>query len=290
MRYDYERVGENYTANKYNLSTGLASNVQTATYKDHMHFSQITPKFTLSQQISANKMVYASIARGYKAGGYNVTSTTQKLPAYDPEYNWNYEIGAKLAFLNGTLQTEMSLFYIDWKHQQVTTTVPGVGNIINNAGHSNSKGFELSATYRPIASLELQANYGYTYAQFLYYKKSATVDFTSNMLPMVPKQTMSFVANYTLSNVAGLDKLMFNAALTGTGKIYWTEDNKLKQPFYALLNLKIAATKGRFTWEVWTKNTTNTHYMSYAFVSSAAFAQQGKPFMIGTSLVFKLNP
>ena len=106
MRYDYERVGENYTANKYNLSTGLASNVQTATYKDHMHFSQITPKFTLSQQISANKMVYASIARGYKAGGYNVTSTTQKLPAYDPEYNWNYEIGAKLAFLNGTLQRE----------------------------------------------------------------------------------------------------------------------------------------------------------------------------------------
>ena len=54
---------------------------------------------------------------------------------------------------------------------------------------------------------------------------------------------MSFVANYTLSNVAGLDKLMFNAALTGTGKIYWTEDNKLKQPFYALLNLKIAATR-----------------------------------------------
>ena len=103
-------------------------------------------KITLSQQISANKMVYASIARGYKAGGYNVTSTTQKLPAYDPEYNWNYELGAKLAFLNGTLQTGMSLFYIDWKHQQVTTTVPGVGNIINNAGHSNSKGFELSAT------------------------------------------------------------------------------------------------------------------------------------------------
>ena len=139
MRYDYERVGENYTANKYNLSTGLASNVQTATYKDHMHFSQITPKFTLSQQISANKMVYASIARGYKAGGYNVTSTTQKLPASIQntigitklEQSW-------LSLWNSS--NRMSLFYIDWKHQQVTTTVPGVGNIINNAGHSNSKG------------------------------------------------------------------------------------------------------------------------------------------------------
>lgn len=290
LRYDYERVGENYEANKYTLSVGQSSNVQTATFKDHMHFSQITPKFTLSQQFSADKMVYASVSRGYKAGGYNITSITPNLPAYDPEYNWNYEIGAKLTLFNGALQTEMSLFYIDWKHQQVTTTVPGLGNIINNAGHSNSKGFELFAVCRPFRNLELQANYGYTYAQFLHYKKSATVDFSRNMLPMVPRQTMAFVANYTLFHVMGLDKLLLNAALTGTGKIYWTEDNKLVQPFYALLNMKIAATKGRFTWELWSKNTTNTRYMSYAFASSAKFAQRGKPFMLGTSLVFRLHP
>lgn len=290
LRYDYERVGENYEANKYTLSVGQSSNVQTATFKDHMHFSQITPKFTLSQQFSADKMVYASVSRGYKAGGYNITSITPNLPAYDPEYNWNYEIGAKLTLFNGALQTEMSLFYIDWKHQQVTTTVPGLGNIINNAGHSNSKGFELSAVCRPFRNLELQANYGYTYAQFLHYKKNATVDFSRNMLPMVPRQTMAFVANYTLFHVMGLDKLLLNAALTGTGKIYWTEDNKLVQPFYALLNMKIAATKGRFTWELWSKNTTNTRYMSYAFASSAKFAQRGKPFMLGTSLVFRLHP
>ena len=290
LRYDYERVGENYEANKYTLSVGQSSNVQTATFKDHMHFSQITPKFTLSQQFSADKMVYASVSRGYKAGGYNITSITPNLPAYNPEYNWNYEIGAKLTLFNGALQTEMSLFYIDWKHQQVTTTVPGLGNIINNAGHSNSKGIELSAVCHPFRNLELQANYGYTYAQFLHYKKSATVDFSRNMLPMVPRQTMAFVANYTLFHVMGLDKLLLNAALTGTGKIYWTEDNKLVQPFYALLNMKIAATKGRFTWELWSKNTTNTRYMSYAFASSAKFAQRGKPFMLGTSLVFRLHP
>lgn len=101
---------------------------------------------------------------------------------------------------------------------------------------------------------------------------------------------MAFAANYTLFHVMGLDKLMLNTAVTGTGKIYWTEDNQLKQPFYALLNLKIAATKGRFTWELWSKNTANTHYMSYAFASSALYAQRGKPFMMGTSILFKLNP
>ena len=107
---------------------------------------------------------------------------------------------------------------------------------------------------------------------------------------MVPRQTMALVANYTIPHIIGLDKLMLNATLLGTGKIYWTEDNRLMQPSYALLNLKVAATKGCFTWEIWSKNTTNTHYMSYAFASSATYAQRGKPFMLGTSLIFKLHP
>ena len=101
---------------------------------------------------------------------------------------------------------------------------------------------------------------------------------------------MAFAANYTIPHVMGLDKLMLNAALTGAGKIYWTEDNTLRQPFYTLLNLKVAATKGRFTWELWSKNTTNTRYMAYAFVAPAAYAQQGRAFTMGTSLLFKLNP
>ena len=44
-------------------------------------------------------------------------------------------------------------------------------------------------------------------------------------------------------------------------------------PFYTTFRgeTEWTATKGRFTWEVWTKNTTNTHYMSYAFVSSVQY-------------------
>ena len=63
----------------------------------------------------------------------------------------------------------------------------------------------------------------------------------------------------------------------------------MKQPFYALLNLKAAITKGRFTWELWTKNTTDTKYMAYYFVSVQKMGQQGRPFMAGTSLVYNLK-
>ncbi len=70
--------------------------------------------------------------------------------AYDPEYSWNYEIGTRLKFLNGRLTAEADLFYIDWRHMQTTYTIPAVGNLIANAGHTNSKGFELSFAYHPI--------------------------------------------------------------------------------------------------------------------------------------------
>lgn len=289
LRYDYESAKSSYEGFRYTLSTA-STPVSEKTFDSKLHFNQFTPKFTLRQKLGTDKMVYASVSRGYKAGGFNTTFKTDDQRVYDPEYNWNYELGTKLSWFKGKLLTEASVFYIDWKNQQVTTIVPGVGNIINNAGHSDSKGWELSLTARVVKGLDLQANYGYTYARFLNYVKNEKQTFTGNMLPMVPRQTMAFMANYTLENVGNcIDRLMFNATVTGAGKIYWNEDNTLKQPFYALLNLKVAATKGRFTWEVWTKNTTNARYMSYAFQSSAKYAQQGKPFMIGTSLVFRLN-
>lgn len=57
---------------------------------------------------------------------------------------------------------------------------------------------------------------------------------------------------------------------------------------YALVNLKIGASKGNFTWEVWSKNLTNTDYLSYYFVTSKAYAQKGKPIILGTSVSVRL--
>ena len=140
-----------------------------------------------------------------------------------------------------------------------------------------------------MANFFLHANYGYTYARFLAANTGKKSNFTGNMLPMVPRHTLSVNANYSMYHVGIIDKLMLNANLTGVGKIYWREDNEKYQPFYALLNLKVAATKGHFTWEVWSKNTTATQYMAYYFVSSQKMAQAGKPFCIGTSLVYTLK-
>lgn len=283
LRFDYEHAKTTYNQDKTTLSTGVTTHAKD--FVSSASFRQFTPKFTLQYLTNKDNLYYISITRGYKPGGFNTIFKTDAERTYDPEYSWNYEVGTRLKFLNGRLTAEADLFYIDWRHMQTTYTVPGVGNVIANAGHTDSKGFELSLAYHPIKSLQLNLNYGYTHARYLEYKKSAREDFSGNRLPMVPNHTLSLNGTYAIMPAGWFDKIIFNTGLTGLGRIYWADDNIVRQNFYATLNAKVSLTKGIFTWEVWGKNLTATDYMAYGFKASQGnYAQRGKPLTFGTAV------
>ena len=289
LRWDYENSTLKYLRETYQLSTDGAR-TEVKNVNSSLHFNQITPKFALQYQDERNNnSYYFSVTRGYKAGGFNQTFQKEEETSFGPEYNWNYELGGKVHLLKDKLYAEAALYYIDWRQQQVNQTVPGVGNVIHNAGHSSSKGFELALNSSPLKNLSIALSYGYTYAKFIEYQKSAKLNYSGNMLPMVPRNTLSCSASYALypSSTSFIDKIVLTAGLTGIGKIYWAEDNEVAQNFYALLNAKISITSGIFTWECWGKNITDTHYNTYCFKSSADYAQIGKPAYFGTSLLVK---
>lgn len=289
LRWDYENSTLKYLRETYQLSTDGAR-TEVKNVNSSLHFNQITPKFALQYQDERNNnSYYFSVTRGYKAGGFNQTFQKDEETSFGPEYNWNYELGGKVHLLKDKLYAEAALYYIDWRQQQVNQTVPGVGNVIHNAGHSSSKGFELALNSSPLKNLSIAISYGYTYAKFIEYQKSAKLNYSGNMLPMVPRNTLSCSASYALypSSTSFINKIVLTAGLTGIGKIYWAEDNEVAQNFYALLNAKISITSGIFTWECWGKNITDTHYNTYCFKSSADYAQVGKPAYFGTSLLVK---
>ncbi len=289
LRFDYEHAKEDYKAYKTASAWDRVLGTATDTYDSKLNFTQLTPKFALEYQFNDDYMVYGSVTRGYKTGGFNSTFTQDDERTYDPEYNWNYEVGAKTTFFNRALQADLTLFYVDWRHQQITQTVPGVGNITRNAGHSDSKGVELGMTVRPWQPLTFRLTYGYTYARFLDYEKSATVSYTGKMLPLVPRQTLALRGAYTiLPNCSAIDRVVLSAGVNGMGKIYWNEDNAVYQRFYALLDAKVSVTSGCMTWEMWGKNLTNTDYLTYYFKTSQGYGQQGRPVSFGTSLIFDI--
>lgn len=296
IRFDYEHAKTKYDnlkvtatplpGNEFQLvDLSQAPSATGDSFESTKDFTQVTPKFTLQYRTTEDNLYYVSVTRGYKPGGFNKSFSTRDERSYNPEYSWNYEVGASINLLNNLLTVSADLFYIDWRHMQITSTIQGVGNITTNAGHTDSKGAELNIVARPLKGLQLTANYGYTYARFLSYVKSETVNYTNNRLPMVPNHTLSVDANYTINPTGWLDRVMFNVGLRGLGRIYWAEDNLVSQNFYTTLNAKVALTKGIVTWEFWGKNLTDTNYMAYGFKSSSGnYAQAGKPLMFGTTI------
>lgn len=297
LRFDYEY--ENITNSDYLTPLANMSNLRKINeFDDNLSFTQFTPKFTLSYDFLDGNLLYATVARGYKAGGFNYTVKDVKNDSrrtYDPEYNWNYELGTRFATHDNKLKGEAALFFIDWKDQQISYVVPALGVILNNAGHSTSKGFEVSLHYIPIKNLAFNLNYGYTDAKFKTYTKDKKIDYSGNYLPMVPKHTFSLNGTYTIeANKKCLDYATFYAGVTGNGPFYWMENNMVKQNFYAILNLKASLTKSNVTWEVWTRNTTKTNYLTNYFeiknfvngkMVDQGYGQKGKPFSVGTSII-----
>ena len=80
---------------------------------------EILPKFTASYRPSDDLTLYATVSKGYHAGGLN--SSSAPLPTYDPEFLWNYEIGAKGSSPGGRMRYDVAAFYMDWTDQQLET-------------------------------------------------------------------------------------------------------------------------------------------------------------------------
>jgi iron complex outermembrane recepter protein len=252
---------------------------------------EILPRFAVNYKLGTNNL-YIVIARGYKTGGFNSTFERPEDLTFDPEYSWNYEAGIKTSVLKNLIYADLSVFYIDWKNQQIYQPVipSGRGSMLKNAGHSVSKGAEASLKLNPVKGFDLSLSYGYTDARFIKYDLNDQVSYDGKFLPYVPMHTFSAQAGKTIeiknSNLA--DRVRFSAMYRGAGKIYWKEENIDNQPFYGLLDAKISFSRKWLQFDVWAKNLLNTDYNAFFFEAQRVkYLQTGKPAQAGVNLSVK---
>ncbi|MFV0397796.1 MAG: TonB-dependent receptor [Bacteroidales bacterium] len=260
-----------------------------ANFSHDLRFSQVSPKVSLQYAITPSKTVYATVTKGYKAGGFNTSFVTDEEKSFDPEHSWNYEIGAKLSFADGKLTTEAALFYIDWLNQQVYQPLStGTGSLLRNAGKSISKGAELTVNWRVIEDLQLQASYGYTHATFKEYINGKE-NLSGKFLPYVPRNTVGANLNYT---IRPNDRSMFNRILlslnyNGVRELYWNDKNSMKQGYYSTVGARATFQMQQFTTALWAKNIFNTDYTAFYFEAlGSSFVQKGRPMTFGIDLSY----
>jgi outer membrane receptor protein involved in Fe transport len=215
---------------------------------------------------------------------------------YDPEYSWNYELGGHLRFAEGRINVDFAAFWIECRDQQLTVFPEGTttGRMMSNAGHSRSRGVEVSASWdvfklTNLSHLRLMANYGYTNAKFMEFNDGLN-DYAGNYLPYAPQHTTSLGAAYNMW-IGGrvLDEVVFNASWQGAGKIFWNEANTLSQDFYSQLNASVELRKSDFSLSLWGRNLTNTDFYTFYFKSmNRNFYNHGKPIRLGATLSFAM--
>lgn len=286
LRLDIESVSQNYISHK----TDVTGSIIRTLYDSKLDFTEFVPKFNLSYRINPNQLVYGSIAKGYKTGGFNDLFQKDADRTFDPENSWNYELGYKFSFFNNKLKGDFTLFYIDWKNQQIQYLDPEYNPpipIIKNAGTSGSKGFEVSLGYNPVYNLDIDFQYGYTYAVFNDYKKDAKTDYSSNYIQYIPKNTISLTANYTIIPSRDFfDRIVLTGQYNGIGSLYWEEANTNEQDYYSLVNARITFYKGQQSICLWSRNLMDTYYNAYLFSSAGnQFCQRGKPATFGVDLM-----
>ena len=268
LRYDYEEKDFTYDEG-YDLDLsayGMSPFSMTA----GDDYSQWLPKGVIGFRWNEDMMTYFSVAKGYKSGGFNAYSSSTAGEPYDQEYSWTYETGLKSSWLNNRLNINLSVFYIQWKDNQVTQQMSPSEISITNAGETTSKGGELEVNYRPFPGLSIVAGFGYTDATFdeytdIEYDASTsvpigTVSYNGNKVPHAPEYTYNLAATYRHS--AGF---FGRVEFLGVGPFYHDSANEYKEPAYELVNARIGYEWSRFEIYLWAKNIFDTAYATRAF-------------------------
>ncbi|MCM1151766.1 MAG: TonB-dependent receptor [Alistipes sp.] len=274
-------------------------------------FVEVLPKAAVLYRFGNNCTLYASVSKGYKAGGFNTQMFSEVLQqklmnrmgfgtlyevsdivTYRPEKSWNYEIGSRLSDRSGMWHADVALFAIDCRNQQLTVFPEGTttGRMMTNAGRTRSLGAELSVTGNIARKIDLEAAYGFTDARFVRFDDGRN-DYAGNRIPYAPRHTLSASVSWSIpTRMRWLEQIVLHAGVRGAGRIWWDEENTLSQPFYALCDASVRFEHRRFTLDLWGRNLSGARYDIFRFASIGhSFLQQGRPRTFGVTLHVNIN-
>ncbi len=158
-------------------------------------FDSVNPRFYTNYAVSDDVMMYASVAKGFRSGGFN----TDGFPAFGPESLWNYEIGTKMSLLDGSLDAEFALYYSDYTDYQISG-IPSPPQppftLFFNGGDVTIKGIDWGFTWHANDNLTFIFNGDYVDATFDNIDAILATHQAGDRLDNAPDYSFTLSANY----------------------------------------------------------------------------------------------
>ena len=247
------------------LTAGLRVETRSADYADS-EGARFDPRDTmlggqvsLQGQLASSSRWYATLARGFKAGGFNIGQfVPDDRRQFAPEYLWSAEAGLRFADAGSRLQAEVSVFHMWREEQQVATSfqlVPGdplsYVFFTDNAARGRNHGLETSVSWQALEHVNLGATLGLLHSEYLGYQYGDR-DLDGREQAHAPAYQYSLSAQW-----GGEQGWRVRADLSGTDAFYFDASHDQRSNPYTLLNLKAGYARGPWSVQAWIRNLTN---------------------------------
>lgn len=176
---------------------------QYATTNTEQSWDHTDGKLGIDYDLTPGSMLYANVATGYKAGGFNSASAAGNSPMspYNPEKLTSVEGGLKTKMFGNTGQLNIALFHYGYKDLQVNTIVSVGGGaglvLVNNAASATVNGLEGDLKVRVSPAGTFDTSFAYTDAKYdkfvncVYEPDNSVHDCSGNALRNAPKVTLT---------------------------------------------------------------------------------------------------
>jgi iron complex outermembrane recepter protein len=266
VRWSVGLRGERHTSDYNDSTTNLDAPTTANNFgpADNLWGGQASIDYTVAD----GQHVYALIARGYKASGFNLSPG---LPAnqlqFSPESDLNFEVGHKAQMSDGRLRIDTSLFYMMRHNEQLLTGEqldPSNPNTFifftGNAKSGFNYGLESTLSWAATKSLEFGGSLGLLQSEYHGFVQNG-VTLPDRALPHAPPWQAAVNATWRdpRGPYARLD-------VTGMGSFFYDlPPNETRSSAYGLVNGKLGWDTPRWEAYLWGRNLLNKNYTVRGF-------------------------
>ncbi len=277
-------------------TTGGALQTSDLSARDRMIGGQLS----LSADVFDDSTAYVSLARGYKAGGFNLGAIPDEAREFAPEYLWNLETGLKTSFDNGRGYVDVAVFY-QWRDdlqvrsgRQLDPMNPGTYVFVtDNLPDGYNTGVEASLKYRLSPSLSIGGTLGLLRTKASGGVSEEGIAVSSREQAHAPEYSASLFADWRHASgfaaridVNAKDDFYFDVPT----------DHDRRASAYGITNLKVGYERDRWSAFLWVKNLFDEEYAVRGFYfyneppfyEKALYTQLGEPRQVGVTVRFDL--
>jgi iron complex outermembrane receptor protein len=307
-RYDIKRFavyGEinSDLNNNWGLSLGFRGENFDAAYFDSNAIN-FTPdeilyggKLALTYRTSTNSLIYASISRGYKTGGFNTDgSLDSDLREFNAEELINYEFGFKGSLYNDQLKTQLALFFMDRDDVQIASSVvrsraDGSSEFIDyvgNAAAGSNYGLEASAKFQAANNIMFHGSLGLLKTEYKEFVNSAGDNLGGRQQAHAPNYQYTLGVDIRISSALELD-----VNIQGKDSFYFSDSHSIRSKDYSLVNASLSYIWKEWQLTLWGRNLNDEDYSVRGFFfgndprdnyAAKGYTQLGEPMRYGLTL------